>query len=148
MTYSSMFHICKHIIFPLTCRLRSGEDKFCGAAALDLSIAGMNVNAVNCERLEARDLQLTLRHCVLHELKLPVRRLHICAAAAVTSSLERRDSAAVGVQPAAARVSGVGDAKEISATSIRRPGDERNAEKVERARRKNGNIKSLQIESK
>lgn len=131
-----MYYICKHITFPLTCRLRSGEDKLCGAAALDLSIAGMNVNAVNCERLEARDLQLSLRHCLLHELKLPVRRLHIwAAAAAVTSSLERRDSAAVGVQSVAARVSGVGDAKEISTASIRRPGDERNVEKVERVRR-------------
>lgn len=51
VNYSSMYYICKQITSPLTCRLGSGEDKLCGAAALDLSIAGVNVDAVNCERL-------------------------------------------------------------------------------------------------
>lgn len=41
----------KQITSPLTCRLGSGEDELCCAAALDLSIAGVNVDAVNCERL-------------------------------------------------------------------------------------------------
>lgn len=55
-------YTCKGIVSPLTCWLGSGEDKLGGAAALDLSIASVNVNAVNCERLQAGDLQLTLRH--------------------------------------------------------------------------------------
>lgn len=117
-----MYYICKEIIPPLTCRLGSGEDKLCSAAALDLSIAGVNVDAVNRERLQARDLQLALRHRLLHEVKLSVRRLQ---GAAVTCGLERRDSAAVGVQPVAVGVSGVGNAKEISAATIWWPGGER-----------------------
>lgn len=46
----------------LTCRLGSGEDKLRCAATYDLSIARMNIDAVNRKRLQARDLQLTFRH--------------------------------------------------------------------------------------
>lgn len=84
----------------------------------------MNVDAVNRERLQARDLQLALRHRLLHELELSVGRLKV-RGAAVTSGLERRDGAAVGVLPVAAGVSGVGYAKEISAATIWWPGGER-----------------------
>lgn len=64
----------------LTCRLSPGEDKLGRAAALDLSIAGVDVDAVNCERLQAEDLQLPLRHRLLHELELSFCWLHICIA--------------------------------------------------------------------
>lgn len=63
------------IISPLTCWLGSGENKLCCAAALNLPIAGVNVDAVNCERLQAGDLELALSHRLLHELKLPDHRL-------------------------------------------------------------------------
>lgn len=121
---TSLYYICKQISSPLTCRLGSREDELSGAAALDLTIAGVNVDAVNGERLQARDLQLALRHRLLHELKLSVHRLRICGAA-VTGGLERRRSAAVGVQPVAAGVSGVSYAKEISTATIWWPGGER-----------------------
>lgn len=45
-------YICQQIISSLTCRLGSGEHELCGAAALNLLIAGVNVDAVNCERLQ------------------------------------------------------------------------------------------------
>ena len=108
----------------LTCRLGSGEDELCRAATLDLSIAGVNVNAVHSERLQARDLQPALRHSLFHEIKLSVCWLHVSQGAAVTSGWGRRETAAVGVQTVAAGVSGVGDAKEISAATIWRPGRE------------------------
>lgn len=119
----SMCYICKQIFPPLTCRLGSGEDELCSAAALDLSIAGVDVDAIHCERLQAKDLQLALCHCLLHKLKFSFGRLHV-RCAAVTSGLERRDRAAVGVQPVAAGVSSVGYAKEISASTIWWPGGE------------------------
>lgn len=117
-----MYCICEQVT-SLTCRLGPGEDELCGAAALDLSIAGVNVYAVDCERLQASDLQLTFRHRLLRKLKLSVYWLHL-SGAAVTSGLERRDSAAVGVQSVAARVSGVGYSKEIPAATIWWPGEE------------------------
>lgn len=84
----------------------------------------MDVNAVNGEGLKAGDLQLPLRHRLLHELKLPLWGLRVCAAA-VAGGLERRHgaaaAAAVGVEPVAARVSGVGDVEEVSAPAIRWP---------------------------
>lgn len=84
---------------------------------MDLAIAGVNINAVNCERLQAGDLQLTLCHRLFHKLVLSDHRLQISGAAAVASSLERRDSA-VGVQSVAAGESGVGDANQISTPTI------------------------------
>lgn len=93
---------------------------------MDLSVAGVNVNAVNRERLEPRDLQLTLRHGLLNELKLSLCRHPFSGGAtAVTGGLGRGDSAAVGVQAVATRVSGIGDAKEISTTAIWWPGGKR-----------------------
>lgn len=81
----------------------------------------MNVNAVNCERLQAEDLQLGLRHRLFSELKLALCWLWVHSAA-VAGGLERRDGAAVGMQPVAAGVSGVGDAEKISTATIRWPG--------------------------
>lgn len=121
-TLPNIYCICKQVT-SLTCWLGPGEDELCGAAALDLSVAGVNVYAVDCERLQASDLQLTLRHRLLRKLKLSVYWLHF-SDAAVTSGLERRDSAAVGVQSVAARVSGVGYSKEIPAATIWWPGEE------------------------
>lgn len=84
----------------------------------------MDVDAVHGERLKAGDLQLPLRHRLLHELKLFLRGLRV-GAAAVAGSLQRRPggaAAAVGVEPVRpARVSGVGDVEEISAPTIRWP---------------------------
>lgn len=80
----------------------------------------MDVDAVNREGLEAGDLQLPLRHRLLQELKLPLRWLRLCAAA-VAGGLEGRHGAAVGIEPVAARVSGVGDVEEVPAPAIRRP---------------------------
>lgn len=106
----------------LTCRFGPGEDELGGAASLHLSVAGVNVNAVNGEGLQAGDLQLALRHRLLNELKVPLRGLRLYAAA-VAGGLERRHSAAaVGEEPIPARVSGVGDVEEISAVAIRWPG--------------------------
>lgn len=108
---------------PLTCRFGPGEDELGRAAALHLSIAGVDVNAVNGEGLKAGDLQLPLCHRLLHELKLPLRGFRV-GAAAVAGGLERRHgaaAAAVGVEPVAARVSGVGDVKEVSTPAIRWP---------------------------
>lgn len=82
----------------------------------------MNVYAVNGEGLQAGDLQLALRHRLLHELKVPLGGLHL-RAAAVASGLEgRHRAAAVGEELIPVRVSGVGDVEEISAATIRRPG--------------------------
>lgn len=46
----------------LTSRFGSGEDKLCCAAGFNLVIAGMNVDAVNCKWLQAKDLQFSLCH--------------------------------------------------------------------------------------
>lgn len=106
----------------LTCRFGPGEDELGRAATLHLSVAGVDVDAVNGERLQAGDLQLALRHRLLHELKVPLWGLRLYAAA-VAGSVERRHSAAaVGEEPIPAQVSGVGDVEEISAAAIRWPG--------------------------
>lgn len=124
-TVKTSNYTCKRMISPLTCRLGSGEDKLCSAAALDLPIAGMNVNPVNCEWLQAGDLQLTLRHRLLHELELSDHWLQVSCAAVATSCLDRRYSAAVCVQAVAPGVSGVGDTKQISTATIWWPVRER-----------------------
>lgn len=124
----TFIYTCKGIISPLTCWLGSREDKLGSAAALDLPIASVNVDAVNCERLQAGDLQLTLSHRLLHELKFSDHRLQVGRAAVAASGLGRRDSAAaavVVVQAVAAGVSGVGDTKQVSTATIWWPGRER-----------------------
>lgn len=104
----------------LTCRLCSGEDELGRAAASDLSIARVDVDAVNGEGLQTEDLQLALRHRLLHELELSVRRIGF-GGAAVAGNLERRGRAAVAVQLVAPGLRGVGDAEQISAAAIRWP---------------------------
>lgn len=104
----------------LTCRLGSGEDKLGGAAALNLSVAGVNVNPINGEGLQARDLQLPISHRLLHELVL---WFSVVGEAAVAGRLERGDRA-VGVQLRVARSSGVSNTKQISAASIWGPAGE------------------------
>lgn len=101
----------------LTCRLGSGEDELRCAATYDLSIARVNIDAVNRKRLQARDLQLTFCHWLLNEFKFLVCRI-LFGGAAVASGLKRRGSATVAVQVVAAGVSRVGDAKQISAATI------------------------------
>jgi len=112
----------------LTCWLGSGEDKLSSAASLHLPVARVDVDAVNREGLQPGDLQLTLRHRLLHKVKLAVGWLQV-GGAAVTSSLERRDSAAIGVQ--AVGVSGVGNTKKISAPPIWWPTSENDRDKDE-----------------
>lgn len=97
---------------------------------MDLPIASVNVNAVNCERLQAGDLQLTLCHRLLHKLKFSERWLEVGRAAVTASGLEGRDSAAaaaavVVVQAIATGVSGVGDTKQVSTATVWWPGRER-----------------------
>lgn len=85
----------------LTCRFGPGEDELGRAATLHLSVAGVDVNAVNGEGLQAGDLQLALRHRLLHELKVSLRGLRLYAAA-VAGGMERGHSAAaaaVGEEP-------------------------------------------------
>lgn len=108
-----------NILPPLTCGPGPGEDELRGAAALDLPVAGVDVDAVHREWLQAGNLQLALRHRLLHEIKLPVGRLQVCRGAAVVRGSGRLDGAAV------AGLSGVGYAVEISAPAIWRPAGER-----------------------
>lgn len=104
-----------------TCGLGPGEDELGGAAALHLPVAGVDVDAVNGEGLEAGDLQLALRHRLLGEVKLSVRR----HAAAVAVRLRRGDGAAVEGEPAGAPAGGVGHADDIPPPPIGRPGQQR-----------------------
>lgn len=60
-----------------------------------MSVAGVNVDAVNGEGLEAGDLQLALRHGLLQELVLLVGRLRFGGAAAVSGCVGRRVGAGV-----------------------------------------------------
>lgn len=95
----------------------------------------MDVDPINGERLEAGDLQLTLRHRLLCELKLSVQRLctttaAAAAAAAVAVSLDRRGSAAVEGKPVVAPPRSVGYTKHIPPASIRRPGRQRQKPEV------------------
>lgn len=92
----------------------------------------MDVDAVNCKRLEARDLQLALRHGLLRELKLSVHRLDTVSAgaAAVAASLDRRNRAVVEGEPVVEPVCGVGHTKYISPASIWRPGDQKQSIKL------------------
>lgn len=113
-----------------TCRFGSGEDKLCSAATLDLSVAGVDVDPVDGERLQAGDLQLALRHGLLRELKVSVQRLCAAAAAAVAVSLDRRKRAAVEGRPAVAPVCGVSYTKDIPPASIWRPAEQRQPPKV------------------
>lgn len=97
----------------------------------NLTITRVNVDAVNREGLQAKYLQLALCGRLLHEVKLLVSGLQI-SGAAVTSSFVRRGSAAVGMQPVTAAVSGVGNTEKISAAPIWWPrGGENNRDKDE-----------------
>ncbi|TNN64035.1 hypothetical protein EYF80_025758 [Liparis tanakae] len=116
---------CRNTQSSLPSQVTGPEDELGGAAALHLPVAGVDVDAVHRERLQAGDLQLALRHGLLREIKLPVGRLQVGRGAAVARGLGRLDGGAVGVQPVAAGLSGVGDAVEISAPAIWRPAGER-----------------------
>lgn len=107
-------------VFFLTCWLGPREDELGRAAVLNLPVAGMNVDAVNCERLQARYLQLLFSHLVIHDLVLLIGWLRV-REAAVTAALRRGDYGAIGVKLEAACTSGVGNAEKISATAIWRP---------------------------
>lgn len=103
-----------------TCRFGSGEDKLCSTAALHLAVAGVNVDAVDGERLQAEDLQLPLCHRLLHEIKFTLCWL-LLRCAAVSSSVEGGGRAAVGLKTRAACEGGVGDAEHISTPTVWRP---------------------------
>ena len=67
-----------------------------------LAVAGVHVDAVHGEGLQARDLQLALAHLLLHEVELLQRRDQGGRAAAVQpAGAQGRGHRAVGVQPLA-----------------------------------------------
>lgn len=61
----------------LTCRFGAGEDKCTHAAVPNLFVAGVHIDAVNCEGLQAANVSTTLLHLLFYKGKFLSRRLVI-----------------------------------------------------------------------
>ncbi|KAF3832154.1 hypothetical protein F7725_025819 [Dissostichus mawsoni] len=109
---------------PLTCRFGSGEHELSGAAALDLPVAGVDIDSVDGERLQAEDLQLALVHaCSTKSNSFSAGSASVELLLLPAFGGERgggRGGRGVGEKEAVAtRVSRVCDTEKISAFTIR-----------------------------